>query len=96
MDMPIVAPQRFGGVQQWLAEHPHFQMHYAPIVIDLFRLALVQRCFAIIATLPVQDCLVEDIKWITKCLAGIPDQDPLVRIVITKQRAREEKPSEHL
>ena len=53
-DWPNRAPQGIPAVREWLAEHPHFKMHYAPIVVDLFWLTLVQRCFAIIATLPVQ------------------------------------------
>ena len=34
--MPTSAPQDATGVQQWLAEHTDFQMHYAPMAAGLW------------------------------------------------------------
>ena len=82
-DWPNRAPQGIPAVRGWLAEHPHFKMHYAPIVVDLFWLTLVQRCFAIIATLPVQGCLVDDVKGMAKYLADLPDEDRPGIILVT-------------
>jgi len=44
---------------------------------------LVRRCFAIIAALPVQAKLVEDVNQMAKCLAGITEQQQAI-IAITK------------
>lgn len=93
--LPTSAPQNAAGVQRWLGEHPDFQMHYAPITAGLPWVDFVQRCFAIIAALPVQARLVEDVQWITGELAAIPDQDWVARSFVAKQRV-EEKPSENL
>jgi transposase len=94
--LPTSAPQGATGVQQWLAEHPDFQMHYAPMAAGLPWVDFVQRCFVIIAALPVQARLVEDVQWITGELAAIPDQDWLARSFVAKQRVEEKKPSENL
>jgi transposase len=89
-DWPTLGPQGAAGVQQWLVEHPDFQMDYAPIADDLPWIDFVQRSFAIITTLPVQAQLIEDINQVTSYLAGIPDQNWLARAFITKQRGEEE------
>jgi len=94
--LPTSAPQGATGVQQWLAEHPDFQMHYAPITAGLPWVDFVQRCFAIIAALPVQARLVEDVQRITSELAGIPDQNWLARSFVTQPHVAENKPAENL
>jgi transposase len=92
--LPASAPQGAAGVKQWLADHPDFQIHYAPIDAGLPWIDFVQRSFAIITALPVQAHLVEDINQVTSYLAGIPDQNWLARAFITRPRGGEQ-PSEH-
>jgi hypothetical protein len=73
-DLPGRAPQGSPAVRDWLTEPPHFKVHYAPIVRDLFWFNLVQRCFRIIGGLPMQVSLVKGIKGIAQYLASMPDQ----------------------
>jgi hypothetical protein len=82
-DLPDRAPQGVPVVREWLTEHPHFKVHYAPIVRDLFWLHMVRRCFSIITSLPVQAQLVEDVQGMAKYLAGIPGKDRLGIIFVT-------------
>ena len=76
-DLPDRAPQGHPAIRAWLTEHPHFKVHHAPIVKDLFWFDLTRRCFSIIATLPVQAQLVEDVKGMAEYLARIPDNGRL-------------------
>ena len=73
-DLPHRAPQGILAVGEWLAEHPHFKVHYAPIVQDLCWLNLVRRCFRIIGGLPMQVSFVEDLKGMAQYLTSMSDQ----------------------
>ena len=59
-------------VQQWLAEHPDYQIYYPPFAVQPW-IQLVQRSFAIITALPVQAHLVKDLNQATSNLAAVLD-----------------------
>jgi len=86
-------PPLGGSVPEWLAEHPHFQIHPAPVVIDLFWFHLVKKSFEIIAAFPVQARLVDDVTRMTSYLAGMPDAVRRAIIAAVEPSPGKEKPS---
>ena len=83
--LPSRPPLAKPAHQQWLAEHPQFQVHYAPPTRHLVWADLVRRWFQVISALPMQAGFISTVLGMTKYLATLSDAERLGIFAATRQ-----------
>ena len=86
-DWPHHPPQARPSFKNWLANHPRVAISYAPMVTNLFWFTLVQRCFSIIAALPVQASFIAGVRGLTEQITHFSQADQLCIIRLTAVKA---------
>jgi len=71
--LPRQPPLAEPAHQQWLAEHPQFHVHYAPLTRDVCWATLLKRWFQVITALPMQAGIIPAVVDITQFLTSLSD-----------------------
>jgi len=73
-DLPARLPLGDPAHQTWLADHPQFQVHYAPMTTHLFWATLVKRCCQVMSALPMQAGFIQTVLGLTQYLKSLSDE----------------------